>query len=1034
MTARQAAQGQIARFAKQLTWGAPTEADRQSLRHLLSDLKNKTLQVRLFTERPLHAKLYLAGTFEPQNPGRAIVGSSNFTTAGLSKNGELNLEETDHQKVSELGAWFEEHWENDFSWEITQDLIDVLEASWAVEPQPDPYLLHLKMAYELSRDARSGKSLSIPENIQSDLVPWQVDAVRIATRIAKVRGLAVVGDVVGLGKTLVGVGIAGSLGESVLVLCPPNLKSMWSETLEHYELPHKVLGLSQPLVKDLPNLRTYKVVIIDEAHNLRHDSTKIWPEVKKYISENNSRLILLTATMFNADVMDIAGQLELKLDPDDDLGIQPEKHIEALSESELRDFRIDLNHQTTTLKAFKRSEEADDWRRLLSLFLVRRTRAYLLERYALTDDQGNKFFRFNDGTEFRFPDRVQEPLEYPGGPNDPCDQLASVANFEILDQLTYARYQIGRYLNEAAVANSENEEKLIEDLRRATASAGFIRTTILKRLTSSPKAFFITVEKMLLRTHLLRWAAENDMDLPVGDLLDKHYGFSDESDSRDEFEEIEGKFSASETEYLDGTWAKDVTKAVWNEKAKSAYFNLLENSPRKLRWARLELFNKAKLMLDLESDTEDLQSIINTHGAWDANQDTKLLALANRIRELPPEKKLLVFSEYADSIDYVHRHLVRLLPNVAIEKVSGKTADPTTIARRFAPESNRVLGGMPKDEKPIQVLLATDVLSEGQNLQDCDQVLNWDIPWTIIKIIQRAGRVDRIGQKSKSIKILTFKPHAGLDGVLSLVSRLRNRLKENHEIFGGAENFFNDPLIDNPSSFFDGDGANLPDIETEVDFSSYALQIWDSADEADRIKARRIGDASFTTISGIARQLSGGVLAHAIAERADETIIDYIAYQTAAGESQAKTPMEALKLTSTPNHSAPGELLENHLQIVEHLLQNRFVNLARSERTQGYVGMRGRLRTFLEACQSNLGISSTGHVRAVKLETELSSRGVRSSAKSDLIDLFRSTKKSGDFDSAVDLLWDMNLDGLLLTNAPTEVKSLKISTSFGWNY
>lgn len=1030
VTALQVAKRQVAKIAEQLIWGAPTAAHRSALQSLLEDLRRRTVTVKIFTERPLHAKLYLARTADPLNPGRAVVGSSNFTPSGLARQGELNLEETDHQKVQELGDWFEDHWTNPFTCDISEALAEVIENSWAVEPQPSPYHLHLKMAFEVSRDARSGKSVSIPEEIENILGPWQQDAIKIATRIVRARGLTVIGDVVGLGKTLVGLGVAASLGDKVLILCPPNLKDMWEWHLQEYGVPGKVLGISDPLKRELPNLRAYKTVLIDEAHNLRHTSRQIWPVVRDYISENNSRLILMTATMFNADVLDIAGQLSLKLNEDEDLGIQPEKHIETLSPEALQDFKQRQNYRLSTLSAFKVSKEADDWRRLLSLYLVRRTRAYLLERYALEDEIGNKYFEFADGRTFRFPKANRTPIEYPGGPEDPCDQLASVANFQILDGLTYARYQLGKYLTTSASATSPAEQQLIEDLERATASSGFIRTTILKRLASSPKAFFITVEKMLLRTHLLRWAMANGKDLPVGDLLDKYYGQSDEDEIN---EDLDDSVAIATDVYLDGSWAKGLALSSWDEKAKAAYESLVAKQPKKLRWARNTLFDSASLIKDLSSDAADLQGIIDEHGDWDANKDSKIRALADMISNLPTGEKLLVFSEYSDSISYVHTHLQRLLPNISIEQASSKSTSPATLARRFAPKANAKAGGVKEGETEIQVLLATDVLSEGHNLQDCARVVNWDIPWTIIKIIQRAGRVDRVGQEAAEIFIHTLKPHNGLEAVLDLVKRLRARLKENHELFGGEENFFEDELAGSVNEFFDGGEVNLPEIETDVDYASFAMQIWDSASEDDRVRAKAIGDASFTTKRLFSPEMQGQVLAHAIAERSEGSLIDYFALQSADGSIRSLTPLEALRTTSSAPGEDPGNLLDEHLDKVESILANRFTPLAKSDQAQGYTGIRGQLKKFLELACTKLAPASAGYLRAERLEVKLDQRGIKRLVQSEIREQIRRAKKSSDFESAVDWLWDLDLDDNLFTSAPVELTSLKISTSFGWN-
>ena len=221
-------------FARQLMWGVPDYKSKQSLQGLLEDLKSGFLQVSVVTRAPLHGKLYITHTVDGFQSKRAIVGSSNFTPSGLKVNGELNLLETDEQVANNLFKWFEEQWSDRFTADITQQLIELLEDSWASEKQPSPRDVHLKMAYELSRDARTGKNTQIPQQLADFLMPWQTDAVKIAARILETKGLVVVGDVVGLGKTLVATALAATRDEAVLVICPKNLVSMWQETLEEY--------------------------------------------------------------------------------------------------------------------------------------------------------------------------------------------------------------------------------------------------------------------------------------------------------------------------------------------------------------------------------------------------------------------------------------------------------------------------------------------------------------------------------------------------------------------------------------------------------------------------------------------------------------------------------------------------------------------------------------------------------------------------------------------------------------------------------
>lgn len=910
--ANRRAKAAVVDFAEQLTWGLPSLSAARAVRALLQDLKSGVVSVKFAARRRLHAKLYLCHMDGGAHGFTAFVGSSNFTSSGLQDSGELNLEETDREKGKELATWFEDHWHDNFAIDITDDLIAVLETSWAAEPNPSPRSIHLRIAYELSRDAREGESYEIPDKILHRLVPWQEAAAKVGARILSTRGLVVVGDVVGLGKTIVGTAIAATSQERTLILCPKNLKKMWEQYVETYELHARVVALSM-VTKELPDLKHYGVVLVDESHNLRHSTTQAYEAVKNYILENGSKVILLTATMLNASEMDISGQLSLKLDPNFDLGIRPENYLESLTAPEKIKFQEKVSGNISSLKAFEQSTFAEDWRRLLSLYLVRRTRPYLLENYSKTDPDGTKYFEYRDGTRFHFPVRNALPLEYPGGKDDPCDQLASVENFDAIADMTYARYQLGGYFVAEFQPQNDEEQAIYDDLKRATASRGFIRTTVLKRLASSPKAFFITVDKMLLRAHILRYALENNLPIPLGTIADRHYL----SESDDEDFELEDLVGIDQTVSSDGSGVQGVDLEEWDVKAESAYKTLTQNLPKNLRLLRPDAFDRAALLADLQLDNQTLQQIIDAHGAWDPKDDSKLNKLAELIQGLEGDKKLLVFSEYADSISYIEKHLRARLPDVKIGAVSGRSNDPTYMARCFSPVSNEIeLGGLPEGAEELQVLLATDVLSEGQNLQDASLILNWDLPWTIIKIIQRAGRVDRVGQKSETISVYSFKPHNGVEEHLELLKRLRSRLEKNQEILGGGETIFADHIQDSLEDLFDGKAALLAD-EGDVDYASHALSLWNKATDEEREEALRLGKGSHSTMTTDTQNRGDSVLAYSQATKGENQIFDFFAVKSEKALSRTITQMEALKLSENQQIQSATDLGNHHDQVAE---------------------------------------------------------------------------------------------------------------------
>ena len=198
---------QIARdFRRQLLLGVPTSEDEWTLRRLSTQMKEGKVCVKLYLKEPLHAKLYLAHRPDDHfNKIQAIMGSSNLTYSGLTKQGELNAEFADSDSAKKLADWFDDRWNDRFCLDITEELIRIIDESWAGETDIPPYYIYLKTAYHLSQDARNGiKEFTLSPEFQRELFDFQQTAVKIAAKNLnnEKRNGAMIGDVVGLGKTI----------------------------------------------------------------------------------------------------------------------------------------------------------------------------------------------------------------------------------------------------------------------------------------------------------------------------------------------------------------------------------------------------------------------------------------------------------------------------------------------------------------------------------------------------------------------------------------------------------------------------------------------------------------------------------------------------------------------------------------------------------------------------------------------------------------------------------------------------------------
>lgn len=486
-------------FRKQLIMGAPNNHDEQSLRRLVTHLKKKQLSVKLFLKHPLHAKLYLLHRHDLNNPITGFLGSSNLTLAGLANQGELNVDVLEHDACNKLAKWFNDRWNDNWCFDITEELIDIIENSWArPEPLP-PFYVYLKMAYHLAQEARSGlDEFKLPAIFQGRLLAFQTNAVKIAAHHINKRGGVLIGDVVGLGKTLMASAVAKLLEDDLnletLIICPKNLVKMWQGYVHHYQLRAKVLSVSR-VMNDLPEERRYRIVVIDESQNLRNREGKKYRVIQEYIKRNDSKCILLSATPYNKTYLDLASQLQLFVPPDVDLGIRPERYIKDIGEVEFI-----RRHQALirSLAAFEKSEYADDWRDLMRLYMVRRTRTFIKENYAYTDEStGRKYLVFEDGRRYYFPDRIPKKVQFRFNENDAKDPYARLYSDKvvaIINHLSLPRYGLGNYISSNAQASaSRDEAKQLDNLCKAGKRLmGFCRTNLFKRLESSGQSFLLS--------------------------------------------------------------------------------------------------------------------------------------------------------------------------------------------------------------------------------------------------------------------------------------------------------------------------------------------------------------------------------------------------------------------------------------------------------------------------------------------------------------------------------------------------------------
>ena len=301
-TAHRLKQELAMKFREQLTIGPPTGEDEQTLQQLAQQIRDKKVKVKLFLQYPLHAKLYLLHRPDTVTPIVGYLGSSNLTLAGLSQQGELNIDVPDPDACRKLEEWFEERWNEHLCIDISDELVKIIEESWARETLIPPHHIYIKMAYHLSQEAREGlMEFQIPSEFQGKLFEFQTAAVKIAAHHLNRRGGVLIGDVVGLGKTLMGTALAriqeDDRGWETLIICPKE-SCQYVAKIMHTGVPICMRRCFH-LAKFSMSWRAYNAIdwcIIDESHNLRNREGKRYRAIQEYIEKNESQVILLTAT------------------------------------------------------------------------------------------------------------------------------------------------------------------------------------------------------------------------------------------------------------------------------------------------------------------------------------------------------------------------------------------------------------------------------------------------------------------------------------------------------------------------------------------------------------------------------------------------------------------------------------------------------------------------------------------------------------------------------------------------------------------
>jgi len=843
-----------------------TEEQIKQLKTLRDFVANNIIDVELFDKSRLHAKLYLFLTKPEEkygSPGLAVVGSSNFTAEGLTKNKELNVLLTSREEVLYLNQWFDELWNE--AVEFKKELLKVIDMSGVLPESPypkignliDPQTLFKYLVYKWFE----GRVLNLLK--RDILMEFQLVGVVNATDRTNFYNGVILADSVGLGKSFMASAVIEEFlngkhptwvpnGKipAVMLILPPSIIPQWEELLISSE--YFLSGNVKRLVKDFNNHKVYEIYdtsgkkilgkisflslgifqnfketelkkiaeeynlfVIDEAHKYRNKNTNRWKNVRKLQKKEDgfpNKFLLLTATPLNNSINDIFNLIRLFVDdtfaPFRIKGVPIteliKKYRDLKRELQKRDddkVRKDLKNVATEIK-----------QKILDEIMVLRTRKYIMEQF--------KDIKVN-GKPLIFKDPKPYSLDYsPFYTKEYKTLIKTIGNNINRILFEYTKLYGTRYVvfEEESIDEEEPVKKIID-------VADLFKLLLGKRLESGIYPFETTLRRIYEKEKIFYeiFKAEMDKILNEEDLKNLIISAVEKAKIEKELEEIKEEYNIEEEN--EETWFDRVVKILLEyaeelkkegkkysvvELLKLGLKKILENLKNDLRFMD-NVFSELDKLKERENgkfktlgkiprekeDIVDLPIYVYSH-------DPKLKSLkqivgnpsfkSEKLEDIPSlnRKKIIVFTQYRDTAYYLYHNLYEWIKKevdlhtwlkdekdrIKIALVTGDTETPAKInyIKRFAPQANNGFEEVRKFGE-IEILISTDALSEGVNLQDADAVINYDLPWNPMIIVQRVGRVNRIGNE-KDVYVINYIPSDEIEVIVGVLRKLKEKIQD----------------------------------------------------------------------------------------------------------------------------------------------------------------------------------------------------------------------------------------------------------------
>lgn len=859
---------------------------------MVQDLIDGKLELRAHPSKKIHAKIYVLypDDFNQYTQGMAITGSSNLSGNGLGiteeRQYEFNVKMTQHEDVQFAKDEFEQLWNEAKGCEITADDLKTSIDRTYLKGDVSPYDLYIKMLMEYFSDrileTDNDDPFDMPEGYTK--YDYQMDAVIEGyQKLIRYDGFFLA-DVVGLGKTVIATMIAkkflienGRDHTKILVVYPPAVEQNWKTTFKDFGIDKYANfisngSLSKVLDEDnynYWNADEYDLVLVDEAHKFRSHTTSAFEQLQEIckmprvetgnIPGYKKKVMLISATPMNNTPADLYNEILLFQDPRHST-IDGVGNLTAFFAPLIVEFRILRNNPDADIRDFKKlAEKVRD--RVIKPLTVRRTR---------TDIESVP--RYNKDVN-GFP-KVERPVESRYELNEHLANLFERAMQTLDKELTYARYQAIAYLKpEVSNGLYDNAELISRSL------AGIRKNGLVKRLESSFYAFQVSIQNFRQANQNMLDMFANDKvfiapDLDINLLLEN--GLSEE--------EIEEKLNA---------------KAETNPK--NAVFHADDFRPEFVEMLRADQAILEKMWNDWQDISDD--------------DDSKFAKFNELLKhelfkaERNPEQKLVVFSESVDTVEYLERRINR--SDVLVISSGNRSQQFKTIRENFDANYKTKLND-------YNIILTTDVLAEGVNLHRSNVIVNYDTPWNSTRLMQRIGRVNRIGSTSKHIYNYVFYPSREGNREINLNQIAVSKIQTFHSTFGEDNQIYsqNEILDRNLSKLFDEAlKEQKKDFNQEIPYYEELRSLY----QTNRREYNRIAKLSLRSRTGRESRTVDGVTLSGDTLVFLKTNFRKVFFLVSENAEEISV-LDALKYFKATPDEKPAERIKEHHQHVEKAL------------------------------------------------------------------------------------------------------------------